>query len=75
MNLTMAVDRRTVEHARKAAAAMGISLNQAIRQYLEHLAEGGSANEDIRELSELSRRCAGRSAGWRFDREALHERS
>lgn len=75
MNLTLAVDATIVERARKAAAGMGITLNQAIRRYLEHLAGAGSAEEEIRELAELSRRSTGRSAGWRFDRGTLHERS
>lgn len=75
MNLTLAVDRRVVERARKAAAAMGMSLNQAIREYLEQLAGGDAADEEIEEVFELSRRSGGRSRGWRFDRDALHERT
>jgi 3-oxoacyl-[acyl-carrier protein] reductase len=45
MNVTLALDSRLVERARKAAAAMGKSLNQAIREYLETLA-GASSTED-----------------------------
>ena len=38
MNLTLSVDERIAEQARKAAGAMGKSLNQAVRDYLEQLA-------------------------------------
>lgn len=74
MNLTLGVDRHLVERARKAAAAMGMSLNQAIREYLEQLAGGDAAADDIREMHELSEGAAGHSRGWRFNRDELHER-
>jgi predicted HicB family RNase H-like nuclease len=35
MNLTLAVDDRLVEQARKVAESQGKSLNQVIREYLE----------------------------------------
>jgi len=38
MNITLAVDARVAEQARKAASARGNSLNQAVRDYLEQLA-------------------------------------
>jgi predicted HicB family RNase H-like nuclease len=38
MNITLSVDERIAEQARKAAQAMGKSLNQAVRDYLEQLA-------------------------------------
>jgi hypothetical protein len=75
VNITLAVDRQLVQRARKAAAAMGMSLNHAIREYLKQLAGGDSPEEDIAEVLELSRRSGGRSRGWRFDRDELHERS
>ncbi len=75
MNLTLAVDRKVVERARKAAAAMGMSLNQAVREFLVDLAGGATADEEIAELRALSERADGHSAGWEFDRDELHERS
>lgn len=74
MNITLAVDRRTVDRARKAAEAMGKSLNQLIRDYLGYLAGQGDVEEEIAELERLSRESGGRSGGRRFDRDALHER-
>ncbi|OFV85684.1 MAG: MerR family transcriptional regulator [Acidobacteria bacterium RBG_16_70_10] len=74
MNLTLSVDERIVRKARKAAESMGMSLNQAVRRFLEELAGGDSADRDIAELTELSERSEGRSRGWRFNREEIHER-
>jgi predicted HicB family RNase H-like nuclease len=37
MNITLSVDERIAERARAAAATMGKSLNQAVRDYLEQL--------------------------------------
>lgn len=75
VNLTLSVDAKTVEKARKAAKSMGSSLNQVIRDFLEELAGGRSAAEDIREFRKLSAQAKGRSRGWKFDRDEIHERS
>jgi hypothetical protein len=75
MNLTLSVDERVVERARKVARSMGLSLNQAVRNYLDELAGGLSVDDEIREMKDLSRRSKGRMKRWRFDRERLHERS
>jgi len=40
MNLTRSADEKIIKRARKAAQAMGKSLNQAVRDYLEKLAAG-----------------------------------
>lgn len=74
MNLTLSVDEKTVQKARKAAESMGLSLNEAVRDFLEGLAGRNSAEADIAELKELSARSGGYSRGWRFDREEAHER-
>jgi antitoxin component of RelBE/YafQ-DinJ toxin-antitoxin module len=74
VNLTLSVEERIVRKARKAAESMGISLNEAVRRFLEDLAGNSSVDSDIAELKELSARSAGRSGGRRFDRDAMHER-
>jgi hypothetical protein len=74
MNLTLSVDEQLVERARKVARAMGKSLNELVREYLRNLAGDGDAKRDMEELRALSRRGKGRSKGWRFNREELHER-
>ena len=73
MNVTLSVDARVLARARKKAEALGKSLNQVIRDYLERLAGGDDAERDIEEFKRLSGR--GHSRGWRFDRDEIHERS
>ena len=75
MNLTLSVERRVVERARKSAEALGKSLNQAIRDYLEELAGDASVEADIQELERLSARPGGQRGGWAFDRDEIHARS
>ena len=75
MNITLSVDEPVVREARRVAAAMGTSLNQLVRDYLMALVGRGDADLDIAELAELSVSGQGRSRGWRFDRDQLHERS
>ena len=75
MNLTLSVDRQVVERARRVAQSMGKSLNQLIREYLTTLIAEGDADGDIRELRRLTKQGRGRSRGWRFGRDELHERS
>ena len=74
MNLTLSADERLIKRARKAAESMGMSLNQAVRRFLEELAGEQSADAELAELSDLSARSGGRSRGWRFDRDEIHER-
>jgi len=75
MNLTLSIDKQIVKRARKVAEAQGTSLNQLIRDYLSLMTAQGDAQRDIEELRELSARGQGHSAGWRFDRDEIHERS
>ncbi|MBI4513848.1 MAG: MerR family transcriptional regulator [Gemmatimonadetes bacterium] len=75
MNLTLSVDDRVVHEARRVARAMGKSLNQLVRDYLERLTGRDQIDREIEELRRLTAEARGRSRGWRFDRDALHERS
>ena len=70
MNLTLSIDRRIAEDARKAAQAMGKSLNQIMREYLEQLAGREALEAEIAELRASSGR--GNSGGSRIDREELY---
>ena len=51
MNITLSADAQTVEKARLAAQRMGKSLNQAERDYLEHLAGSGDRSQDWRDFA------------------------
>jgi Family of unknown function (DUF6364) len=73
MNVTLSIDEQTVERARKKAEALGKSLNQIIRDYLQTLAGGDDPERSIAEFKRLSGR--GHSRGWRFGRDEIHERS
>lgn len=75
MDLTVSIDERLAKSARKAARAMGKSLKQLVREYLEALAHRGDAEQDIAELRRLRAEGAGRSRGWHFDRDEVHARS
>jgi hypothetical protein len=73
VNLTLSVDDQLVSRARKKAEALGKSLNQLIRDYLQTVAGGDDAERSTEEFRRLSGR--GHSHGWRFNREEIHERS
>ncbi len=73
MNITLSIDEHLVARARKKADALGKSLNQLIRDYLEGLAGSDDPERSIAEFKRLSGR--GHSRGWRFNREEIHERS
>ncbi len=75
MNVTLSLDRQVVERARKVAQSMGKSLNQLVREYLEHVTAQSEAERDVQELRRLSIEAGGQSRGWRFDRDELYERS
>jgi hypothetical protein len=72
MNLTLSVDEQLVAKARKKANAVGKSLNQLIRDYLQSLAGGDDPERSIEEFQNLSGR--GHSRGWRFNRDEIHSR-
>lgn len=74
MNVTLSVDDEVIQMARRHAEAMGTSVNQLVREYLERLAGKTDPNADAEEFERLSRTAQGNSRGWKFNREELHER-
>jgi hypothetical protein len=72
MNITLSIDEQLVENAREKLRAVGKSLNQEIREHLQHLAGDGNVERDM----EYLRRTAGlgNSNGWKFNRDELYER-
>lgn len=73
MHVTLSIDEQVVARARKRAKALGKSLSELIREYLQKLAGGDDAERSIKEFEELSGR--GHSRGWRFNRDEIHDRS
>jgi hypothetical protein len=74
MNITLSVDDEIVVRARRRAEALGTSVNQLVREYLEQLAGKSDPNQDAAEFERLSKLANGDSRGWKFNREELHER-
>lgn len=73
MNITLSVDEKIIEEARKVAASMGKSLNELIREDLERLTRKHRRDQDFGEFKSLKGQ--GDSKGWEFDRDELHERT
>lgn len=74
MNITLAIADEVILQARRRAEAMGTSLNQLVREYLEELAGKSDPNEDAAEFERLSHLAGGDSRGWKFNREEVHDR-
>jgi hypothetical protein len=74
MNLTLSIDDEVIQDARRRAEALGTSVNQLVREYLEQLAGKTDPNADAAEFERLSQVAQGDSRGWKFNREELHER-
>jgi len=74
MNVTLSIDDEIIRSARRRAEAMGTSVNQLVRDYLEQLAGKADPNANALEFEKLSRMAKGNSRGWKFNREELHER-
>jgi len=75
MNITLSIDERVAEQARQAAMAMGKSLNQAVRDYLEQLAGRAQLEAEIAGYLESTSRTPGRLRGWKFNRDELQRRA
>jgi antitoxin component of RelBE/YafQ-DinJ toxin-antitoxin module len=74
MNVTLSIDDEIIQEARRRAEAMGTSVNQLVREYLEQLVGKTDSKADATEFERLSRAARGNSRGWKFNREELHER-
>jgi len=74
MNLTLSIDDEIVQQARRRAEAMGKSVNQLVREYLERLAGKSDLEAAADEFRELTRNAKGYSRGCKFNREEIHER-
>ena len=75
MNIILSVDERIAEEARKAAGAMGKSLNQAIRDHLEQLARANQLREELGAFEASALATPGRLRGWKLDREEANRRA
>ena len=74
MNVTLSIDDEILLEARRRAEALGTSVNQLVRDYLEQFAGRADRNWAAAEFERLSRNSKGNSRGWKFNRSELHER-
>ena len=74
MNVTLSVDDGVIQEASRRAEAMGTSVNQLVREYLEQLAEKTDPKADAAEFERLSRAAQGNGRGWKLNRGELHGR-
>ena len=71
MKIRFSIDARMAEQAGEAAQAMGKSLNQAVRDHLEHLASRAQLETEIAAYLRSTARSAGRIGRWTFNRDKL----
>jgi hypothetical protein len=73
MNITLSVDDKTAEAARRVAREQGTSLNELVRQFIAGLAGQRSPAELEREILSLFEEQPGDSQGVRITREDAYE--
>ena len=75
MNITLSADEKLIEKARAVAAARGTTLNELVREYMRQLTGEMTPQQAAAEFLRNAMENPGRSEpGWKFDREAAHER-
>jgi hypothetical protein len=75
MNITLSADEKLIARARAYAQAHSTTLNQIIRDHMERLTGQLSGDEAAEAFRATALADAGRSPdGYRFDRDAVHER-
>jgi antitoxin component of RelBE/YafQ-DinJ toxin-antitoxin module len=75
MNITLSIDEKVADAARRAAQSMGKSWNQAVRDYLEQLAGGQQLEAEVAAFAQSARSTPGRLQGRRFDRDEANGRA
>ncbi len=74
MNVTLSIPDETIQEARRRAEALGTSVNQLVREYLEQFVGKSDPSADAKEFERLSRMSRGNSSGRKFNRDELHDR-
>ncbi len=71
MNITLSIDEQLIERAREKLRATGKTVNQEIREHLEHIVGDDDIERDIKFLEKTAGR--GNSSGWNYNREDTYE--
>ena len=72
MNITLSIDENLVERARERLRATGKTINQEIREHLQHIVGDDDLERDLEFLEKNSG--LGDSKGWKWNREDAYER-
>jgi hypothetical protein len=72
MNITLSIDEQLVERARETLRAVGKSLNQEIREHLQHVAGDDDLERDL-EFLEKTSGLGKPDANWKFNRDEVYE--
>jgi hypothetical protein len=72
VNITLSIDEQLVERAREKLRATGKSINQEIREHLEHIVGDDDLERDLEYLERTSG--LGDSNDWKFNRDELYDR-
>ncbi|HEY7387754.1 MAG TPA: DUF6364 family protein [Bryobacteraceae bacterium] len=75
MNVTLSINDDVIREARRRAEAMGTSVNQLVRDYLEQFVGKRDPAALAAELERLWKQDTGDSHGWKFNRDEIHERN
>ena len=71
VNITLSIDEQIVERARENLRATGKSINQEIRDHLQHIAGASGVESVVEKLRQLPP--LGNPDGWKWNREELYE--
>jgi hypothetical protein len=72
VNITLSIDEQTLKRARERLQAVGKSVNQEIREHLQHIA----GDEDIEKAIEFFVKTSGQGKpepGWKWNRDEIYE--
>jgi hypothetical protein len=72
MNITLSIDEQLVERAREKLRATGKTINQEIREHLEHMVGDDDLERDI-EFLEKTAGLGNPEPGWKWNREDTYE--
>ncbi len=72
MNITLSIDEQIVERAREKLRATGKTVNQEIREHLQHVAGDDDLERDIEFFVETSG-MGKPEAGWKWNRDEIYE--
>jgi hypothetical protein len=72
MNITLSIDEQLVERVREKLRATGKTINQEIREHLQHIAgDDGQLEHDLEFFQSTAGQ--GNSNGWKWNRDELYE--